>query len=107
MLWSHLFKIWVYTLLVKIQIMKKLEVRTRGFSTRVVGTALFIIPLDYDNIVDERLIEELRFLQEEFEIGNFYVLETSMHASLKVFLIHAIGIAVSDRMLIQASAGSR
>lgn len=76
MLWSHLFKIGNYTFLLKAQAIKKLDVRTRGFSTRVSGTALFIIPLDYDNIVDERLIEELRFLQEEFEIGNFYVLET-------------------------------
>ncbi len=32
--------------------------------------------LDYDNITDDRLKEELRFLQEEFEIGNFHVFET-------------------------------
>ena len=77
MLWSHLFKIWVYTLLVKIQIMKKLEVRVEGgVSSRIPNTSLHVTFLDYDNIVDDRLIEELRFLQEEFEIGNFYVLET-------------------------------
>jgi hypothetical protein len=76
-LWSHLFKIWVYTLLVKIQIMKKLEVRVEGgISSRIPDTSLHVTFLDYDNIVDDRLIEELRFLQEEFEIGNFYVLET-------------------------------
>jgi len=76
-LWSHLFKIWVYTLLVKIQIMKKLEVRVEGgVSSRIPNTSLHVTFLDYDNIVDDRLIEELRFLQEEFEIGNFYVLET-------------------------------
>jgi hypothetical protein len=76
MLWSHLFKLRKYTVLVKFQVMKKLDVRTRGFSTRVCGTSLHITALDYDNIVDERLKEELEYLQHEFEIGNFYVLET-------------------------------
>ena len=60
-----------------LQIMKKLDVRTEGVSSRIPDTTLHVIFLDYDNIVDERLIEELRFLQEEFEIGNFYVFETS------------------------------
>jgi len=56
--------------------MKKLDVRTSGFSSRVSGTALHMVPLDYDNIKDERLKEELGFLQEEFEIGNFHVFKT-------------------------------
>ncbi len=76
MLWSHLFKIGKYTVLLKAQVMKKLDVRTAGVSSRVPNTALHVTFLDYDNIVDERLIEELRFLQGEFQIGNFYVLET-------------------------------
>jgi len=63
-------------MLLKFQVMKKLNVRTSGFSSRVPNTSLHVIFLDYDNIVDERLVEELRFLQEEFEIGNFYVFET-------------------------------
>ena len=77
MLWSHLFKIRKYSILLKIQIIKKLEVRVEGgVSSRIPGTTLHVLFLDYDNIVDERLMEELRYLQEEFELGNFYVLET-------------------------------
>lgn len=76
MLLSHLFKIGKYTLLVKIQTMKKLGVRTEGVSSRIPNTALHVTFLDYDNITDERLKEELGFLQDEFEIGNFYVLKT-------------------------------
>jgi len=64
-------------MLLKVQIMKKLEVRVEGgVSSRIPDTALHIVFLDYDNIVDERLVEELRDLQTEFEIGNFYVLQT-------------------------------
>jgi len=63
-------------MLLKFQVMKKLNVRTSGVSSRVPNTSLHVIFLDYDNIVDERLVEELRFLQEEFELGNFYVFET-------------------------------
>lgn len=56
--------------------MKKLNVRTSGVSSRVSRTSLHVVFLDYDNIDDERLREELAFLQNKFEIGNFYVLET-------------------------------
>jgi hypothetical protein len=64
-------------MLLKAQVMKKLEVRVEGgVSSRIPHTSLHVTFLDYDNIVDDRLVEELRFLQGEFEIGNFYVLET-------------------------------
>lgn len=76
MLWSTLFKIGKYNVLLKAQIMKRLDVRTEGVSSRIPNTSLHVIFLDYDNIEDGRLKEELEFLQEEFEIGNFYVLET-------------------------------
>lgn len=76
MLWSHVLKIGKFNVLLKLQSWKTLNVRTRGASSRVPNTSLHVTFLDYDNIVDERLVEELRFLQEEFEIGNFYVLET-------------------------------
>lgn len=76
MLWSTLLKIGKYSVLLKFQVMKKLNVRTSGVSSRIPDTALHVTFLDYDNIVDERLVEELRDLQAEFEIGNFYVLET-------------------------------
>ena len=77
MLWAHVFKIWKYHMLLKIQIMKKLEIRVEGgVSSRIPGTPLHITFLDFDNIDDERLKEELVFLQNEFELGNFYVLQT-------------------------------
>jgi len=57
--------------------MKKLEIRVEGgISSRIPDTALHVLFLDYDNIVDGRLMEELRYLQEEFEIGNFHVFKT-------------------------------
>jgi len=57
--------------------MKKLEIRVEGgVSSRIPGTARHITFLDYDNIVDERLMEELRYLQTEFKLGNFYILQT-------------------------------
>jgi hypothetical protein len=76
MLWKQTLKIGDYTFFIKAQSKKKLDVRTRGASSRVPTTSLHVTFLDYDDIVDERLKEELMFLQEEFEIGNFYVLET-------------------------------
>lgn len=77
MLWSHLFKLGKYTLMLKVQWIKKLDVRSRGMSSRVPKTSLHVSFLDYDNIIDDpRLIEELEFLQENFEIGSFYVFET-------------------------------
>ena len=76
MLWSNLFKIGRYTLLLKAQLMKKLDVRTEGVSSRVCETSLHVICLDYDNTTDPRLVEELEHIQREKKIGNFYVLET-------------------------------
>lgn len=76
MIWSTLFRIRKYKVLVKIQIMKLLDIRTRGISSRVPHTSLHIVCMDYDNVTDERLRDELKFLQEEFELGNFYVFKT-------------------------------
>ena len=83
MYWANLFKIGKYNILLKFQVYKKLDIRTAGMESRIPKTALHVIPLDYDNIVgsfsedsEQRLKEELRFLQEEFEIGNFYVFGT-------------------------------
>jgi len=64
-------------MLLKIQIMKKLEIRVEGgVSSRIPGTTLHITFLDYDNVVDERLVEELNDLQTEFQLGNFHILQT-------------------------------
>lgn len=85
MLWSHIFKIFNYSLMLKVQVYKKLDIDTKGTESRLVGSALHCIYLDYDNITgvnadpeeaERRLKEELQFLQEEFQIGNFYIFET-------------------------------
>lgn len=76
MLWSTLLKMGTYNVLLKFQVMRRLDVRTSGVSSRVPNTPLHVVFLDYDNIDDGRLKEELVFLQSEFKLGNFYVLET-------------------------------
>jgi len=65
-----------YTIFLKVQILKKLETRAEGAASRVVGTTRHVIFLDYDDIDDYRLLEELQHLQDEKTIGNFYVFET-------------------------------
>ena len=77
MRWTTAFQIGKLNLFFKVVAWYKDSARTRGYSSRVVPTSLHVIFLDYDNIVDERLREELAFLQDLFEIGNFYVLATS------------------------------
>ena len=88
MLWAHLFKVGRYNILLKAQVYKKLSIRTKGVESRIPKTSLHVVFLDYDNIVadnyacenevdaERRLKEELQFLQDEFQIGNFYVFET-------------------------------
>lgn len=76
MLWSNVIKLRNYSVLLKLQVMKKLDVRSSGVSSRIPFSSLHVVFLDYDNIEDERLREELFFLQSEFELGNFYVLKT-------------------------------
>jgi hypothetical protein len=76
MRWSHLFMIRNYTIFLKVQILKKLETRAEGVASRVVGTTRHVTFLDYDDIDDYRLLEELQHLQDEKMIGNFYVFET-------------------------------
>jgi len=81
--WANLFKIRKYNILLKVQVYKKLEIRTMGVESRIPKTALHVPFLDYDNIVgifsedpEKRLREELQFLQDEFEVGNFHVFWT-------------------------------
>ena len=83
MYWANLFKIRKYNILLKVQVYKKLEIRTMGVESRIPKTALHVPFLDYDNIVgifsedpEKRLREELQFLQDEFEVGNFHVFWT-------------------------------
>jgi len=50
---------------------------TRGISARIPHTTEFAVFMDYDNVKDERLIEELRYLQELYELGDFHVFATN------------------------------
>jgi len=50
---------------------------TAGISARIPHTTEFAIFLDYDNITDEGLIDELLYLQELFRLGDFHVLYSS------------------------------
>jgi hypothetical protein len=71
--------------MLKVQTYKKLDIRTAGTESRIAGSALHCIYLDYDNIVgvnvdteeaERRLTEELKDIIHEFQVGNFYVFET-------------------------------
>jgi hypothetical protein len=50
---------------------------TAGISARVSHTTEFVPFLDYDNMVDPRLVDELLYLQELHTLGDFHVLSSS------------------------------
>jgi hypothetical protein len=50
---------------------------TVGLSLRIPHTTDFVVGMDFDNIKDERLIDELQYLQELFGLGDFHVFVTS------------------------------
>lgn len=64
-------------LLFHFQSMKVPMTRTRGLSARIPDTTLFVTFLDYDNIKDWRLDEELKWLQDLFELGDLHVFKTN------------------------------
>jgi hypothetical protein len=59
------------------QSMKIPRTPTKGMSARIPHTTNFVTFLDYDNIQDERLDDELVFLQELYRLGDFHVFKTS------------------------------
>jgi len=59
------------------QSMKIPKTPTKGMSARIPHTTNFTIFLDYDNIQDERLDDELVYLQELYHLGDFHVLKTN------------------------------
>jgi hypothetical protein len=63
--------------LLHFQTMKIPKTPTKGISARVPHTSFFVAFLDYDNIVDERLDDELTYLQELFHLGDLYVFKTN------------------------------
>jgi hypothetical protein len=50
---------------------------TAGISARIKYTTEFITMLDYDNVKDDRLAEELLYLQELYTLGDFHVFATN------------------------------
>lgn len=76
MLYSTTIRIGKWSLLFKLRTIM-LGVRSSGVSSRVSTTPYHIVCLDYDNVSDTRLDEELRWLQQEFKLGDFIVLESS------------------------------
>ena len=64
-------------LLFKFQSMKIPIESTAGISSRIKYTTRFVIFLDFDNVTDQRLVEELIYLQELHKLGDFYVFATN------------------------------
>jgi hypothetical protein len=50
---------------------------TAGISARIPHSTEFTVFLDFDNVTDERLEDELCYLQELFRLGDFIVLSSS------------------------------
>lgn len=70
-------RIFRWLLLFKFQSMKIPIEATAGISARIKHTTDFVIFMDFDNVKDERLVEELTYLQELFTLGDFHVLATN------------------------------
>ena len=55
----------------------KMDVKTIGVASKLPGTALNVVFLDYDCTHDDALKTELKWLQTLHKLGNFIVLKTS------------------------------
>jgi hypothetical protein len=64
-------------MLLQFQTMRIPVTPTKGMSARVPHTTNFVLFFDYDNIQDDRLDDELVYLQELFGLGDFHVLKTN------------------------------
>jgi hypothetical protein len=49
---------------------------TAGISARIPHTTEFVTFLDYDNITDPRLVDELLYVQELHRLGDFHIFRT-------------------------------
>jgi hypothetical protein len=70
-------RLYKWMLLLKLQAMKIPKEPTTGISARIMHTNEFVIMLDFDNVTDERLIDELVYLQEVYHLGDFYIFATN------------------------------
>lgn len=64
-------------LLFVFQSMKVPKEPAAGISARIAHTTDFVVFLDYDNVTDERLRDELVYLQELFGLGDFHIFATN------------------------------
>jgi len=71
------FRVFRWMLLFLFQSMKVPKEAAAGLSARIPHTTEFVIFLDYDNITDERLSDELVYLQELYGLGDFHVFATN------------------------------
>lgn len=71
------FRIFGKMLLLHFQSMNIPKTPTKGMSARIPHTTEYVTFLDYDNIKDERLIDELVYLQELFMLGDFHIFATN------------------------------
>jgi len=53
------------------------KAETAGISARIPHTTEFVSMMDFDNTVDERLTDELRYLQELHTLGDFHIFSSS------------------------------
>jgi len=65
---------------------------TAGISARIPHSTEFTIFLDFDNVTDQRLVDELCYLEELFTLGDFHIFRSSE------FGRHAICV---DRLLLR------
>lgn len=89
MKWSHRLQIGTLSLLLELGVSSQ-KIITTGVSSRISSTTYHILLLDYDLIDDDRLKEELVWLQELFKIGDFIVFETNKYGR------HALCLDVLD-----------
>jgi hypothetical protein len=57
--------------------MKVPSTPTKGISNRIPHSTFFVPFFDFDNITDERLDDELVYLQELFRLGDLFVAQTN------------------------------
>lgn len=95
---SHSIRLKNWMLLIKIHTLKIPKEATAGMSARIPHTTDFVVFLDYDNIDDERLVDELMYLQELFRLGDFYVFATNEYGRHAI-CIDRLGLRYAVKVL--------
>lgn len=88
-------------IVVRLQSFPRETIWTRGVSSRVYGTAMHVLYLDYDRIHYDVLVLELEFLRDVYELGPIYVLKTKENSYHAVSLDH---LSAKEAMEIQEAS---